>query len=143
MNTQELVDEMLFRRFGLSGSRAWAQASDLIQITDSTDWDFVALDTPMNIFFLTSNGFILKNINPQYCDTNSKYIYYHPEFPVECVIKKDLDLYYKVFHFISPEFYRDFIWKSSPTLKVSGRNEIRTIINQLNSVAAGLNGLPI
>lgn len=143
MNTSELVDSMLVSHFRLAGSRAWAMSSDLVQISEDTDWDFVSQDNITAILFLEDKGFIKKNIPSQYCDTNSKYIYFHPEFPVECVIKKDLDLYYKVFHFISPQFYCNFLWKSSPTLKVKGQHEIREIINGLNSVAAGLGVLPI
>ena len=117
-------------RFFQCGSRWFAEKyPDVIQIKDSTDWDFYCVDTPGNHKFLSNLGFkLVDGLNAKYpFDDLAVAIYTGAD--VQVIVRSDPAHYAKTILRISPEFYRDFLWKSGPNKPE--RSQIQRIFNQL------------
>lgn len=102
--------------FRLGGSRRMAEKyPDQIIISEETDWDFYGGDTPENRSFLTTNGFRKVEAKQRdYWDSLLLDIYKHTEFPIEVLIRSDVDLYSCAFESITPHDFINKLWKSSP-----------------------------
>ena len=108
-----------------------------IRLKPETDWDFATADNQDVRTFLSSNGFFVKKTygdaqraNPYAAmDINSKLIFKHKDYPIDCVIKHDMDVHHRIFDTITPEFYVKHLWKSGP--HAPSRESIREIISQM------------
>lgn len=123
----------------LGGSRYFAMKyPDIIQIKKTADWDFYAQDSKEIIDALLSRGYYIA-YTPM-CgyydgDTNLSKIFKHTEFQeIQVLLRHDVELYKKVIRSISPEFYRDYLWKSGPNY--CAREQIQSIFNQLFETAS-------
>lgn len=117
--------------FYLGGSRYMHKLNpDLINICHNTDYDFYCSYSNEVCYYLESLGFVYSycgQIDNPYLDINAVCIYEY--LGVQVVCRKDVELYNRMWKTIDPQFFYDFLWKSSP--KCTNRNNIGKIINQL------------
>lgn len=117
-------------RFFQCGSRWFAEKyPDVIQINDSTDWDFYCLDSERNHKTLTDLGFFRAAGLDWIYSLDDLAVAIYTFADVQVVVRSDVARYYRTIQRIDPEFYRDFLWKSGPNKPE--RNQIQRIFNQL------------
>lgn len=117
-------------RFLQCGSRWFADRyPDIIQIKETTDWDFYCNDSEHNHNRLLELGFRrIADQNPVYpLDDLAVAIYAFAD--VQVIVRTDTARYSKTILRIDPEFYRDYLWKSGPNKPE--RTQIQRIFNQL------------
>lgn len=129
-------------RYILCGSR-----SKLTDLPVETDWDFAAPNDIDTMAALEAQGF--KKTKHSYFDNQTAVVYSKLQFDVntftniQVALKKDFDLFVKVWDSITPSFFEKYIWKKSSTYKNWGinvtRDHIREIMNQLFEVAKNAN----
>lgn len=128
---------LIEKGFYLGGSRYFSNISDLIKINKNTDWDLFGENSIKNKFILEECGFTMtmdKVDNDRHIDnlklspdddTSYRYWYYkgddllayiytHNIHNIQVLLRTDVELYKKVFYELTPQFYHDKIWKSSP-----------------------------
>ncbi len=119
MTHEELRDTLItkFNAF-LGGSRYFAaKYPDVIQIKESTDWDFSIQFGMFNQdISLEELGFYTKGLsNLVYRDKSAIELYHHNDYTnVTVIVRSDLAAYKRAFASIPVEFYRDHLWKSYP-----------------------------
>ena len=139
-----------FSDYTLSGSRLFASKSDLIKINDETDYDFCAEYSKEESLKLEEIGLeciigesvqdytdmtsveiglecIIGESVQDYTDMTSVEIWIAPK--IQVVLRKDCIGWMKMINSITPEFYRDYVWKSGPNFPK--RQAIKDILNQL------------
>lgn len=91
MNLSEFIAHLKQKDFVLVGSRSVLQNEELVE---GTDYDFMQIDTKENYDFLIINDFCIcaeVGVESSYfnekCDTFSKSIWKHDEFPIQVVLK--------------------------------------------------------
>lgn len=113
--------------------------SMVIPINEDTDYDFYAAYSAELDAFLRANGFEPTMTFDKDCDDG-----YDPDDlcvmilcreNVQIVLRTDAELYKAVFENLTPEFYRQYLWKSSgePTVV---RSNIQMIFNVMFNIAA-------
>lgn len=133
-----LSDSFWYNNLKIGGSRYMnANYPSIIQINESTDWDFYIQKNTENesrISELQKSGAVGKveksiaENSPLYpYDNLTDSIYLGSDF--QLVVRTDADKYSKVMSRLDPNFYRDFIWKSGPNKP--SRDSIMRIMNQL------------
>ena len=148
--TQEEVIKKLqsLSNFYLGGSRFFNRkfGDDCVPISDQTDYDLYAQYSPENEKILQDMGFVYTNgmyeedankwqVDLKYpVDNLCHSIYKHENYPIEVLLRLDVDKYRDVIERIDVDFYRKYLWKSS-TEFFSGTdqssNHIMHIMNQL------------
>jgi len=138
-----LLDKAPYK-FYLGGSRRMAQraveqnAATIIEIDETTDYDFYADYSEQVLTWLVENGFThtassvgVQNGRDDYLDNEALAIVERDN--VQIVLRKSADFYGKVFESIDPVFYRAYLWKSSPL--IANREAIQPIFNALFAAA--------
>lgn len=121
----------------LSGSRYFAnEYPNVITVNEFTDWDYYVQFSPEvmdTLMEFKSKGelFSLTEAQANYTDNLAVSIFFGSDFQI--VVRSDAALYQKVIERISPEFYRDYLWKSSQN--GPNREQIQRIFNQLFEMA--------
>lgn len=132
-NREEI--EWLMKNTNLCGSRYFAlKFPDIIKIDKDSDWDFYVQETDEIYNTLIDRGYTPQLYNqgdPAYHgDELLSCIMINTRFPyTQVLLRTDAKLYTKVIKSISPEFYRDYLWKSGPNYCI--RENIQNIFNQL------------
>lgn len=126
-------------KFYLGGSRRMAERDPkVIKINAlGTDYDFYITYTKEVYEFLTGIGFRVSASSYKYLDDNAELVMYYSNGPfenIQVVLRKDAEVYHRMFENISPEFYRDNIWKSGPNHLT--QHQIRETINTLLKTGA-------
>jgi hypothetical protein len=154
--------------FHLGGSRRMKQRFDetykegvnLFEgITEKTDWDYYADDTPAVREALTQAGYeetayakivqdLRKNMRPptdqdldtlEYLATSADYAFDDEAITImskndmQVVLRKNAQFYKRVFDNIDLDFYHDYLWKSSPLNPA--RENIQPFFNMLFKIA--------
>lgn len=126
-------------RYILCGSRSKLP----VELTGAkADWDFAAPNDAETIAALEYQGFKPSRYN-NYFDSQTVAIYskfdYYKLCTIQVAIKKDYDLFCRVWDKITPEFFKKYIWKRSFTYRnldgVLVRARIKEIMNQLFEIA--------
>lgn len=130
--TKEVVLQLVTNSFRLGGSRRMAEKyPEHVSVTDTTDYDFYCSDTQENRYLLESIGFYLVKADiREYWDSLLVDIYKHGVYPIECLVRKDIELYSKVFEGISVDDYRFRLWKSNPAAPVNDISAFRASVCQ-------------
>lgn len=133
---ESLIQKIKDAGFFLGGSRRMAEKYPAqVIINDGTDWDFCCDIRGDNISFLKNNGFIkIECENRAYWDDLLLDIWKHTEFPIEVLIRKDVEIYKASFEALSAEVFIERLWKSSP-IADPNKNGFR------ESVCAYFNGI--
>jgi hypothetical protein len=128
--TNEVVQQLIGNAFRLGGSRRMAEKyPEKVVIHDGTDYDFYGSDTAENRCLLESVGFNwVKATNKNYWDDLLIDIYKHGIYPIEVLIRKDVELYSKVFECISADDYAFRLWKSNPACPVNDMEAFRASV---------------
>lgn len=127
------------RTYFLCGSRFFAQKfPNDIFVTEFTDWDFFAQYSDDGVKFLQENNFIMildksGEVGHYVGDDLLHSIWKNEMYNIQVILRTDAKTYKEVIDRISMEFYRDYLWKSSPTRYGSPVNkaDIQAIFNQL------------
>lgn len=133
-----LIEEIRSTGFGLGGSRRMAEKYPAqIMVGADTDWDFYCEQSEDKVAFLCARGFAkIEAANRNYWDDLLVDIYKHSDFPIEVLIRRDIDVYRSAFEALSAEVFIDKLWKSSPKAdpdkcKSKFRNEVCSYFNGL------------
>lgn len=121
-------------RFFQCGSRWFADRyPDIIQVKETTDWDFYCHDSEHNHDRLLELGFhrVAEHNGIYPLDDLAVAIYAFAD--VQVIVRTDAARYSKTILRIDPEFYRDYLWKSGPNKPE--RVQIQRIFNQLFKMA--------
>jgi|694.fasta_scaffold122371_5 hypothetical protein len=126
-------------RYILCGSRSKLA----VEFTGAeADWDFAAPNNAETHDALESQGFTFSKYN-NYFDSQTVIVYTKFDYSTLCTIqvtiKKDYDLFCRVWDKITPEFFTKYIWKRSITYRNWDanivRDHIKEIMNQLFEIA--------
>lgn len=109
------------------------------ELVKNSDWDFAAPYAVEVIKDLTAKGYHEVIVNPDYMDTQTVKVYERLDINllanVQISLKKDYNLFCKVWNSITPEFFQKYIWKQSPIYRGIKNPErtarIRDILDQL------------
>mgnify|MGYP000381948285 CR=1 FL=1 len=124
--------------FYLGGSRRMAQRSledpeHGFVVSEDTDYDYAATYTTETENWLQGLGFYKSKSGDAYdLDAEAVCIYKYEDhlIKVDVILRKGVRFYAKVFEAIPVKFYKDYLWKSSPSLHVP-RESIAPIMNAL------------
>lgn len=124
--------------FYLGGSRRMAQRSledpeHGFVVSEDTDYDYAATYTTETENWLQGLGFCKSKFGDDYdLDAEAVCIYKYEDnlIKVDVILRKDVHFYANVFEAIPVKFYKDYLWKSSPSRQVS-RESIACIMNAL------------
>ena len=116
MEKHQVLDALFKLGFKLGGSRRMASKYPTqVKVTDETDWDLYTDDLPHRRDELLSMGFErLDCPNKSYWDDLLVDIFKHPNYAIEVLLRKQVDVYTKTFEGISAEFFISDLWKSAP-----------------------------
>ena len=122
----------------LGGSRNKLKNYD---IRSETDWDYNATSAFVRSPWFQNNFDQIVSVLSNYADNLFVSYWKHKIFDhVSVVERKDLDMYREIFETISIEFWKKYLWKSTPTpTHTLSRKRQINIFNQLYYVF-GYNG---
>ena len=139
MNQQEAI-EFCLSHFTETGSRFFhRKAPEIVPVTKDTDYDFVAYDgMPFLDEFEKLPGVMRFTAHPNYIDTchvsywlmfdepttvsfrDETFEFTEKKPQIQVIVRPNFRIYeaYRdIFDSITPEFYRDFLWKSAPGME--------------------------
>lgn len=134
----DVVGMLLTAGFKLGGSRRMAEKyPDQIKVGPDTDWDFYGENCSHTRAALKALGFsAIEAPNRDYWDDLLVDIFKHDTYPIEVLLRNEVDIYSAAFESISAERFMGELWKSSPC-----RTDGLTKIQFSASVCAAFNRL--
>ena len=126
-------------RYILCGSRSKLE----VEFTGAeADWDFAAPNDAETLAALEKQGFT-RSKSANYFDSQTVAVYSKFDcyrlHTIQVAIKKDYDLFCRVWDKVTPEFFKKYIWKRSITYRNWDanivRDHIKEIMNQLFEIA--------
>lgn len=102
------------------------------QISSETDYDFYATYSTEIESFLLKNEFYESSHGGYELDTEAVIIYKKDN--VDVILRKNAEMYHRVFSSIDPDIYYHLLWKSSPD-RLIDKKYIQLIFNTLFKIA--------